>query len=241
MMSIFGDDMFAKNSRNIFASVVLVGIFFIAILGIAIFNIQKFENQDAVANPNLENGQNNKMRKEQETTSDSKAESNFWKNYEDAEYDISFEYPRGWSVGEFVDGEVGYRELNITNPSLALIVITRDPNPDALTPSQWFDQMKSKYDPELMRSVGSAQVGGKLALFLSQPSSCRTVPEIVIFLSENDSMFTISQYERGSRQVAFELKHLLETLSVKERGKNRNSIPDLYFQYPTESTEIVCQ
>jgi hypothetical protein len=232
--------MSIRNSR--YAPVILasIGITLVALLSISVFNLIKKEDMRSIPNQGEQNVQSSDEETGSVTDNGLQTAGISWREHVDTEYGISFEAPGGWSVGEFVDAEVGYRELNIIDPSLALIVITKDPNPEDLSPEQWFEKVKSKYDPDFIQIIGRTAISGNSTLFLGQPMSCETFPMIVAFLPIDSSMFTVTQYERASRAEALELKHLLETFSIVEKDERRNLIPGVFFQYPATSADF-CQ
>jgi hypothetical protein len=168
------------------------------------------------------------------------SEGSAWLRHTDSEYDISFEYPGNWSVEQFVDAEVGYRELNITNSSFASIVITRDHNPELLTPDQWFERVKSKYHQEAITTFTIPSLPENKSIFIAQPESCKTAPMIVAIIASSDYIFTVSFYEKASRASAVELEHLLATLEISGQLMSNSFIGSEYFQFPVQPVNTDC-
>ncbi|MBX2999641.1 MAG: discoidin domain-containing protein [Caldilineaceae bacterium] len=148
------------------------------------------------------------------------------------ELEISFEYFDTWNVIEFYDGPDDENSLELSNSQLGHIVITRDPNPLALSLEQWYQEHRSDYHPELTTLLSRTEIGTHAALFIGQPNSCETYPMIAAFVEHSGFMYTITYFELAGRNVAPELGTLLATLSFGSESTSTHVIEESTISFP---------
>jgi hypothetical protein len=163
-----------------------------------------------------------------------------WQRYVDPEFGISFDYPMTWSLTESLYPEDAYRALEISEVTLGRILITKEANPEQLSPRQWFEKRRTRYHPDLVHEVGEVEIQGDPSLIIGQPGTCQTVPMLVAFVSRGDAMFVIAHYEEGARPAALEWGRLLETLSFADQPSAATSIPVSYIQFPQAPPNVPC-
>ena len=165
-----------------------------------------------------------------------------WQRYTDSELEISFEYPTTWQLQPFEpEAEGDAYALELYRQWVGTINIQRQENPEHLTPQEWFERQRgSRYDPALVSELAEITVQGNSGIVLGQPDTCRTVPMIVAIITHDDYLFVISQYERGTRTTALEMKLLLESLSFGAVTSASTSLPSSSMTYPPAPTDIAC-
>ncbi|GEM_PF-2538578 len=122
------------------------------------------------------------------------------------------------------------------------IFITRESNPTALTPRQWFEQNRgTRYDAEVISDLAEARVEGQVALIIGQPDSCRTAPMLTAIINQGEYLYVVSQYGLGK---TLDLEVFARTLSGLSFTSSADTslapaqLPSLHL--PTLSKPIAC-
>lgn len=125
---------------------------------------------------------------------------------------VSLVAPADWSAGgipaDVADGTI----LALEGPQ-GNLTVTRQPNPDGLSPEGWFERTRGDYDNTLAQPVGLTQIGGSPALIIGQPETCRTQAMLVALVAQGDSIVTLTWFEAAARPSAPEAAQIFGSLS----------------------------
>ena len=186
---------------------------------------------------NIVTGQPEKMNFDSGNTNPLKSKDGV-QSYTDETFGISFDYPQSWQAGDMYFEE-GIRQIIIQNDALGEIVIENVPNPDALSPQQWYQSHQDDYRTDLIKEIGNTMIRGNPAYIVAQPETSETIPMIVVFISHGESMLVITDFEMASRDFALELEILLTSIQFADQHTQRSSISPTFFEFPTDENENV--
>ena len=105
-------------------------------------------------------------------------------------------------------------------------------NPKQYTAKQWFELKRNDYDPKLLSESNELTLQNGSAYVISQPSTCRSIPMIVVFAAVEDKMYEMVQSGVSrDNKTPRTLQLFLSNLYVNN-GTIKLEIPSSLLVYP---------